>query len=73
MSEPMTDTEFLSYCMTHSDTPRALFSAEQVARCLRLAGYEDTAKTWDAAPAGTWKSCDLSDLVREAWQRRKDA
>lgn len=67
MTDFKDDREFLHYCNAHSETPRALFSSEQVARCLWLAGQEDNAKTWDAHP-GEWRSCDLSDLVKKAFK-----
>lgn len=68
MIKSLSDCEFLSYCAAHSETPRALFSSEQIARALRLAGQEEAAATWDAHPS-TWRSCDLSDLVKKAWAR----
>lgn len=33
----MTDAEFLSYCFTHAETPRAGFVPKQIARLLTLA------------------------------------
>ena len=66
----MDDQEFLSYCAAHSETNIALFSGEQIARALRLAGKEELAVKWDAHPS-MWRSCDLSGLVKEAWRLRE--
>lgn len=46
----MTDSEFLQYCLSHSQTQRAAFVSSQLARLCRLAGYEDLAKEWDERP-----------------------
>lgn len=48
MDDKMTDKEFILYCKTHCNTPRAAFVPAQIARLLRLAGREETAKEWDA-------------------------
>jgi hypothetical protein len=64
----MGDEEFILYCETHSLTERAGFVPEHLARIHRLAGHEETARQWDAAPLNII-SCDLRDLCREARQR----
>lgn len=46
----MGDLEFIRYCETHSETERAGFVPEHIARILRLAGRADDAKSWDGKP-----------------------
>jgi hypothetical protein len=43
----MTDKEFLDYCESMAETPRCGFVPSNIARLLRLAGDEETAKQWD--------------------------
>jgi hypothetical protein len=40
--DPMTDAEFLAYVEAHAETPRALFTPEQVERLYQLAGLTVT-------------------------------
>lgn len=61
----MEDREFLMYCYSHSETPRALFSGKQIMRLRRMAGVEVP----DLEPDGWW-SCKsyngMHDLVNKA-------
>lgn len=43
----MDDLEFIRYCETHCETPRAGFVGQNIARILRLAGEDEKAKEWD--------------------------
>lgn len=60
---------FLAYCESHSETPRALFSKEQIAQLLDLAGYhdkaEDVMQNWKS-----WISIDLTDMVDEVRKKQ---
>lgn len=60
----MTEEQFVDYVSSHSETERALFSKDQVAQMLDLAGYPKEA---EEASRGfkKWYSVDMSDLVSE--------
>jgi len=42
----MTDEEFIRYCDTHCESPRAGFIVEQIVRILTLAGETELAESW---------------------------
>ena len=46
----MNDKEFLQYCRTHCETPRAAFVPQQIARLMRMAGFPMMARHFDAMP-----------------------
>ena len=47
--QTMTDEVFISYCESHSETPRAGFVPEHIGRILRLAGAVKEAEKWENA------------------------
>ena len=64
----MDDTEFLSYCDSHAETPRCGFVPAQIARLLRLANYVHAAEQWEMV-SNRVVDCneeDIKKLVREA-------
>jgi len=44
----MDDKGLIGYCRIHCETPRALFHKEDIARMLRLAGYEEAASATES-------------------------
>ncbi len=64
----MPKEQFLDYCITHSETQRALFSKAQIAQVLDLAGYSDKAEEM-IKYGEAWMSIDLSDLASEAMNK----
>lgn len=71
----MSDEEFLNYCRTHCQSPRTAFVPAQIARLLRLAGREETAKEWDALDnmiIDNYKNKVLS-LLKEIEQKKEES
>ena len=74
----MTDGQLIDYCETHCQTPRALFSREQVKRILQLAGepinflkvneVDTNLGEWTEIREQMW---DLTRLARMNEARRK--
>lgn len=65
----MDDTTLIAYCDIHSETPRALFSAEQVNRMAALAGVSEDRGLLPNA----WYSMheEMKELVRLARANRE--
>lgn len=66
----MTDEEFLLYCETHCQSPRAAFVPAQIARLYRMAGHDCTAEIYESLPNAImdgWKYrvLDLIKSIRE--------
>lgn len=64
----MDKKEFLGYVEIHSETPRALFSKEQVAQMLEYAGHSDEAESI-FKDKKNWYSIDMSQLALEAMNK----
>lgn len=60
----MTDEELISYCEAHCQTPRALFSPDQINRMLELAGERCRVESW----MSLWD--EMADLCRMARKRQ---
>jgi hypothetical protein len=70
----MTDKEFLDYCDAMTETPRCGFVPSNIARIFRLAGDQETAKTWDDQPNRV-VNCGhgvIRNLVKQARERMKN-
>ncbi len=65
----MTDDELIGYCEIHCETPRALFSSEQINRMLALAGHP--AGFPKRIEDGHWVSVkgDMAELCQYARER----
>lgn len=69
----MSDKEFLLYCRTHCNTPRAAFVPSQIARLYRLAGFNERATIWNRLPnqildGHTYIVLDLLDKIEKRGQ-----
>lgn len=67
----MTDDEFLSYCHSMAETPRAGFVPEHIERVLRLAGEDELADRWRDAPLQivSIPADEMHPMVERARQR----
>lgn len=74
--DPMDDDDFfIGYCELHSETPRALFHKDHIARILRLAGYEEAAQATEAQMIEFEAAHDdeMHPLCKQARERLREA
>lgn len=70
LTSGMTDVELIGYCLIHCETPRALFSADQVNRMLKLSGCDEY-----NAPITSWVSVheEMAEMCKLARCRMESA
>jgi len=70
----MNDIEFLDYCDGMTETEDCGFVPSNIARLLRLAGYEAEAAEWDKAPVAVHRGYHsaVRRHVEEARARMKE-